>query len=88
MSLLADYKLVIKKLNEKDEIIGTKKLSIPKMLTCSSIVAIKAINKKLIFRLNLPNNPNKIDTKKLIINMVDVPSRDFFCLKINQLFEE
>ena len=45
MILFANYKLVIKKLNEKDEMIGTKKLSIPKMLTCSRIVAIKAINK-------------------------------------------
>ena len=40
--------LVIKKLKQNAAEIGTKKLSIPKILNCSRTVEIKAIVKKFI----------------------------------------
>ena len=44
------YKPVIKKLKQIAAEIGTIKLSIPKILNCSSIVEIEAIVKKFILK--------------------------------------
>ena len=48
MILFCDYKFVTKILKQIADEIGTIKLSIPMILNCSSIVAIKAIVKKFI----------------------------------------
>ena len=58
--------------------IGTVKLSIPKILICSRNVAIIAINIMLIFISKFPKKLTKINVQKLVKNIVDVPSKDFF----------
>ena len=63
------------------------KLSIPKILNCSSKVAKKAIVKKFILKLFCLAYPIDKTTIKLVKNIVKVPNKDFFCLKKNQLFE-
>ena len=63
------------------------KLSIPKILNCSSKVAKKAIVKKFKFKLFFWVYPIEQTTIKLVKNIVIVPNRDFFCLKNIQLFD-
>ena len=58
--------------------IGTVKLSIPKILICSRNVAIIAINIMLIFISKFPKKLTKINVQILVKNIVDVPSKDFF----------
>ena len=63
------------------------KLSIPKILNCSSKVAKKAIVKKFKLKLFCWAYPIEKTTIKLVKNIVKVPNNDFFCLKKIQLFE-
>jgi len=63
------------------------KLSIPKILNCSSILAKKAIAKKFKLKLFCWAYPIEQTTIKLVKNIVIVPNKDFFCLKKIQFFE-
>ena len=72
------YNLVIKRLKVKDEIIGTVKLSIPKILNCSRIVARKAIKIILLLSEKSPNKTTETNIIRLVISIVIVPIKDFF----------
>ncbi len=63
------------------------KLSIPKILNCSRILAKKAKAKKFKLKLFCWAYPIAETIIKLVKNIVKVPKNDFFCLKIIQLFE-
>ena len=63
------------------------KLSIPKILNCSRILAKKAKAKKFKLKLFCWAYPIEQTTIKLVMNIVTVPIKDFFCLKKTQLFE-
>ena len=63
------------------------KLSIPKILNCSRILAKKAIAKKFKLKLFCWAYPRVETTIKLVKSIVIVPKKDFFCLKKIQLFE-
>ena len=57
---------------------GTVKLSIPKMLICSRPVANIAIKIILSFIAKSPNKLAKSNIQKLVKSIVTVPNKDFF----------
>ena len=81
------YKPVIKKLKQNAAEIGTIKLSIPKILNCSSIVEIEAIVNKFILKVYFWIELKPKTTIKLVINIVVVPNKDFFWFKKIQLLD-